>query len=141
MAAISSPTVASFGASKTLEYNPLKCGPNTVSFSSKGKAVIKKRVNIQASYGEYERPNVASIFFKGFMLGGLVVGALGCIYAPQISRALVGERELLLRKLPKFIYDEDKDLEKTRNILMEKIIQLNNELEKVTAKLQESEYI
>ncbi|CAL5419272.1 unnamed protein product [Camellia sinensis] len=36
------------------------------------------------------RPSSASIFVGGFVLGGIVVGALGCIYAPQISKALAG---------------------------------------------------
>jgi hypothetical protein len=30
------------------------------------------------------RPSNASIFVGGFVLGGLIVGALGCVYAPQV---------------------------------------------------------
>ncbi|KAL6012315.1 hypothetical protein ACLOJK_002795 [Asimina triloba] len=58
------------------------------------------------------RPSNLSIFVGGFVLGGLLVGALGCVYAPQISKALTRDnRKELLRKLPKFIYDEEKALE------------------------------
>lgn len=30
------------------------------------------------------RPSSASVFVGGFVLGSIVVGALGCIYAPQV---------------------------------------------------------
>lgn len=33
------------------------------------------------------RQNIASIFVGGFILGGIVVGTLGCIYAPQVLNA------------------------------------------------------
>ncbi|KAM7529484.1 hypothetical protein LguiB_032894 [Lonicera macranthoides] len=81
-------------------------------------------------------PSGASIFVGGFVLGGIAVGTLGCIYAPQISNALTGEpRKDLMRKLPKFIYDEEKALEKTRKILTEKIAQLNTAIDEVSAQL------
>ncbi|THG02025.1 hypothetical protein TEA_028605 [Camellia sinensis var. sinensis] len=83
------------------------------------------------------RPSSASIFGGGFVLGGIVVGALGCIYAPQISKALAGaDRKDLMRKLPKFIYDEKKALERTRKILTEKIAQLNSAIDDVSLQLR-----
>ncbi|KAI8007879.1 putative LRR receptor-like serine/threonine-protein kinase [Camellia lanceoleosa] len=83
------------------------------------------------------RPSSASIFVGGFVLGGIVVGALGCIYAPQISKALAGaNRKDLMRKLPKFIYDEEKALERTRKILTEKIAQLNSAIDDVSSQLR-----
>ncbi|KAB1201991.1 hypothetical protein CJ030_MR8G005373 [Morella rubra] len=83
------------------------------------------------------RPSSASIFVGGFVLGSIVVGALGCIYAPQISKALAGaDRKDLMRKLPKFIYDEEKALERTRQILTEKIAQLNSAIDDVSAQLR-----
>ncbi|CAL5338510.1 unnamed protein product [Camellia sinensis] len=83
------------------------------------------------------RPSSASIFVGGFVLGGIVVGALGCIYAPQISKALAGvDRKDLMRKLPKFIYDEEKALERTRKILTEKIAQLNSAIDDVSSQLR-----
>lgn len=30
------------------------------------------------------RSSGASIFVGGFVLGGLIVGAIGCVYAPQV---------------------------------------------------------
>ncbi|XP_034223319.1 uncharacterized protein LOC117633707 isoform X2 [Prunus dulcis] len=54
-----------------------------------------------------DRPSSASIFVGGFVLGGIVVGALGCVYAPQ----------------------------KTRKILAEKIAQLNSAIDDVSAQL------
>ncbi|XP_020532753.1 uncharacterized protein LOC105628618 [Jatropha curcas] len=54
----------------------------------------------------------------------------------QISKALAGtDRKGLMRKLPKFIYDEEKALEKTRKVLAEKIAQLNSAIDEVSAQL------
>ncbi|KAK2975677.1 hypothetical protein RJ640_027780 [Escallonia rubra] len=87
--------------------------------------------------GDGGRPSGASIFVGGFVLGGIVVGTLGCVYAPQISKALSGaDRKDLMRKLPKFIYDEEKALERTRKILTEKIAQLNSAIDDVSSQLR-----
>lgn len=65
------------------------------------------------------------------------MGTLGCVYAPQISKALAGaDKKDLMRKLPKFIYDEDKALERTRKILTEKIAQLNSAIDDVSSQLR-----
>ncbi|CAN0845988.1 hypothetical protein LINGRAHAP2_LOCUS4247, partial [Linum grandiflorum] len=61
--------------------------------------------------------------------------------APQMAdlviRALAGnDRKELMRKLPKFIYDEEKTLEKTRKILTEKIAQLNSTIDDVSVQLR-----
>ncbi|GMP32221.1 hypothetical protein CsSME_00006077 [Camellia sinensis var. sinensis] len=86
----------------------------STTYQGKVKALKYKRpFTVQAS-ADGGRPSSASIFVGGFVLGGIVVGALGCIYAPQISKALAGaDRKDLMRKLPKFIYDEEKALELT----------------------------
>lgn len=34
------------------------------------------------------RPSGASIFVSGFVLGGIIVGTLGCVYAPQVMTKL-----------------------------------------------------
>ncbi|MQL93959.1 hypothetical protein Taro_026613 [Colocasia esculenta] len=93
---------------------------------------------VQAAYSEDRgRPGSASIFIGGFILGGIIVGTLGCVFAPQISKALAGtDRKDLMRKLPKFIYDEEKALEKTRKILTEKIAQLNSAIDDVSSQLR-----
>lgn len=95
---------------------------------------------VQATYSDGGRPNNAGAFVGGFILGGLVVGTLASVYAPQISKALAGadmpDKKDLMRKLPKFIYDEEKALEKTRKILTEKIEQLNSAIDDVSSQLR-----
>ncbi|XP_020595419.1 uncharacterized protein LOC110035527 [Phalaenopsis equestris] len=94
--------------------------PNSLSFSfgtiHHRKSVIsvnKWQVSAQASYRD-ERANSAGVFIGGFVLGGLIVGTLGCVFAPEISKVITGaDRKDLMRKLPKFIYDEEKALEWT----------------------------
>ncbi|KAJ8772810.1 hypothetical protein K2173_027987 [Erythroxylum novogranatense] len=112
-----------------------------LSFSScrSGKLRLgtsRRALTVQAAYGDGGRSSSASIFVGGFVLGGLIVGALGCVYAPQISKVLAGtDRKDLMRKLPKFIYDEEKALEKNRKILTEKIAQLNSAIDDVSSQL------
>ena len=48
----------------------------------------------------------------GFIVGGAVFGALGFLFAPQISAALLSEDQRL--KLPKFLDEEEKDPEATK---------------------------
>ncbi|ESW07960.1 hypothetical protein PHAVU_009G006700 [Phaseolus vulgaris] len=106
-------------------------------------SLARRPLAIQATYRNYSdggRPNSASVFVGGFVLGGLIVGTLGCVYAPQISKAIAGaDRKELMRKLPKFIYDEEKALEKTRKVLSEKIEQLNAAIDDVSAQLRSEE--
>jgi len=35
--------------------------------------------------GDVGRTSSGSIFVGGFVLGSLIVGALGCVYAPKVS--------------------------------------------------------
>ncbi|KAG5033726.1 hypothetical protein AAZX31_04G015200 [Glycine max] len=103
-------------------------------------SLTRRPLTIQATYSDGGRPSSASVFVGGFLLGGLIVGTLGCVYAPQISKALAGaDRKELMRKLPKFIYDEEKALEKTRKVLAEKIEQLNAAIDDVSAQLRSEE--
>ncbi|KAI3699287.1 hypothetical protein L2E82_43507 [Cichorium intybus] len=96
----------------------------------------RKSLTVRAGAND-DRLGGASLFVGGFVLGGIVVGTLGAIYAPQISKALAGaDRKDLMRKLPKFIYDEEKALEKTRKILTEKIAQLNSAIDDVSSQLR-----
>nr|CAD1830653.1 unnamed protein product [Ananas comosus var. bracteatus] len=113
--------------------------PVIVAFSStlqrKGKFASPKGV-VQAAYSDVGKPSNATIFVGGFVLGGVVAGLLGCAYAPQISSALAGaDRKDLMRKLPQFIYDEEKALE-TRKVLHAKIAQLISTIDGVSSKLR-----
>ncbi|CAK9137041.1 unnamed protein product [Ilex paraguariensis] len=103
----------------------------------KTKALKDRRSLRVRAGGDGGKPSSAGIFVGGFVLGGIVVGTLGCVYAPQISKALAGaDRKDLMRKLPKFIYDEEKALEKTRKILTDKIAQLNSAIDDVSSQLR-----
>uniref|UniRef100_G3MKZ6 Uncharacterized protein n=1 Tax=Amblyomma maculatum TaxID=34609 RepID=G3MKZ6_AMBMU len=105
--------------------------------SSSDGLACRRQISVQCAYSEGERPSNAGIFIGGFVLGGLIMGTLGCVYAPQISRTLAGaDKKDLMRKLPKFIYDEEKALEKTRKILTEKIAQLNAAIDDVSSQLR-----
>ncbi|KAK4744429.1 hypothetical protein SAY87_010741 [Trapa incisa] len=96
-----------------------------------------KGLKVQATYSDGERSSNANAFVGGFVLGGLIVGTLGCVYAPQISRALSGtDGKEIMKKLPKFIYDEDKALEKTRKVLAKKIAQLNSAIDDISTQLR-----
>ncbi|XP_027362082.1 uncharacterized protein LOC113869801 [Abrus precatorius] len=108
--------------------------------SSFGAKATRNRPLIVRAGGDGGRPSSGSIFVGGFVLGGLLVGALGCVYAPQISRALAAaDSKDFMRKLPKFMYDEEKALEKTRKVLTEKIAQLNSAIDGVSAQLRADE--
>lgn len=99
--------------------------------------ICRRGFSVRAGISDGGRPSSTSIFIGGFVFGGIIVGTLGCVYAPQISRALAGtDKKDLMRKLPKFIYDEDKALEKTRKILTEKIAQLNSAIDDVSSQLR-----
>ncbi|KAF5462260.1 hypothetical protein F2P56_018282 [Juglans regia] len=103
-------------------------------------SMSRRPLIVQAGYSDRGGPSSASIFAGGFVLGGLIVGALSCVYAPQISKTLAGaDRKDLMRKLPKFIYDEEKALEKTRKVLAEKIAQLNSAIDDVSTQLRSEE--
>ncbi|XP_076899742.1 uncharacterized protein LOC143566134 [Bidens hawaiensis] len=99
----------------------------------------QKPYSVKAVYSDDGRSSNGSAFIGGFVLGGLVVGTLGCIYAPQISKALAAadtDKKELLKKLPNFIYDEEKALEKTRQKLAQKIAELNSAIDDVSAQLK-----
>ncbi|GLT35264.1 hypothetical protein SLA2020_097320 [Shorea laevis] len=113
-----------------LAFNSILQGKEQLSSS-------RRSLKIQAAYRDDGRPSSASIFVGGFVLGGVIVGALGCVFASQISNALAGvNRREIMKKLPKFIYDEEKALEKKRKILSEKIYQLNLAIDEISAQIR-----
>ncbi|GAA0172881.1 hypothetical protein Leryth_016316 [Lithospermum erythrorhizon] len=102
----------------------------------RSSSISQRPLAIRASYSDGGRSSSSSSFVGGFILGGIVVGTLGAVFAPQISNALAGaDKKDLMRKLPKFIYDEEKALEKQRKKLNEKIAQLNSAIDDVSNQL------
>lgn len=75
--------------------------------------------------GEYEETGGGRSgkgFFGGLLVGGAVFGALGFLFAPQLSKTLLGGK----RALNKVLDEESEDeLEVTRQNLNEKIAALN----------------
>ncbi|KAL2512781.1 expressed protein localized to the inner membrane of the chloroplast [Abeliophyllum distichum] len=128
---------------KSVDHYATIMGPANLSLRVKGarkSSTPKRTLTLRASYSD--RPSSGSIFVGGFLLGGLIVGTLGCVYAPQISKALAGataDKKDLMRKLPKFIYDEEKALERQRKKLAEKIEQLNSAIDNMSNQLQSDE--
>ncbi|CDP07270.1 unnamed protein product [Coffea canephora] len=124
---------------KTLEQCMGSTVPTNLSFGlrhSRKSSISKGVLTVRATYSD-GRSSTGNLFLGGFILGGLVIGTLGCVYAPQISSALAGtDKKDLMRKLPKFIYDEDKALEKQRKKLSEKIAQLNSAIDDVSNQLR-----
>ncbi|XP_057794720.1 uncharacterized protein LOC131011004 [Salvia miltiorrhiza] len=119
-------------------------GSSKLAFSINGtkkSRSLSKALTVQASYRDGGRPSSGgSVFISGFVLGGLIVGTLGCVYAPQISKAITGtDKKDLMKKLPKFLYDEEKALEKQRKKLAEKIEQLNSAIDNVSTQLRTEE--
>jgi gas vesicle protein len=74
---------------------------------------------------------------SGFVLGGVVCGVLGFVFAPQISRALLGEDQRI--RLPRFMEEAELDPEVTKQNLAEKIAQLNAAIDDVSAQLRSQE--
>ncbi|WCJ32844.1 hypothetical protein M5689_014243 [Euphorbia peplus] len=130
-----SPFSTSVVGSSLIQNNQNLLSTNCNLSSNSKVALYKSPLTIRAS-GDRGRPSSAGIFIGGFVLGGIAVATLGCVYAPQISKALTGaDRKDLMRKLPKFIYDEEKALEKTRKVLAKKIAQLNLAIDEVSSQL------
>jgi uncharacterized protein YlxW (UPF0749 family) len=83
-------------------------------------------------------------FVAGFLLGGVIFGAIGYLIAPVVSKSIAAaeketqddeEVEGPPKKLPKYVEDEE-GLESTRKSLNEKIAQLNAAIDNVSAQLR-----
>ncbi|XWS14349.1 hypothetical protein CRYUN_Cryun35bG0001900 [Craigia yunnanensis] len=84
---------------KTADQSFGSGSPTNMSFNSNrlGKlhlSTSRRPLMVQASYSDCGRSSSASIFVGGFVLGGLVVGALGCVFAPQVILALQMDAKL-----------------------------------------------
>eukprot|EP00475_Leptophrys_vorax_P023333 TRINITY_DN31926_c0_g1_i1.p1 TRINITY_DN31926_c0_g1~~TRINITY_DN31926_c0_g1_i1.p1 ORF type:complete len:172 (-),score=13.82 TRINITY_DN31926_c0_g1_i1:383-898(-) len=91
---------------------------------------------------DYRRGGGGGDFFAGFILGGAVFGALGYLFAPQISKAILGVTEDVeggARTLPKWISESD-SLEEKRRKMNEKLAELNRAIDKTSAELKGSDF-
>ena len=61
-----------------------------------------------------QRERDGSGFVTGFVVGGAIFGALGFLFAPQISAALLNDEQRL--RLPKFLDEEEKSPEATKQV-------------------------
>jgi len=73
-------------------------------------------------------------FTAGFLVGGVIFGSLGFLFAPQISKALLTEDQKL--KLPRFLEDEVRDPEATKQELSDKIASLNLAIDEVANQMK-----
>jgi len=145
MAAAAPALINGASTSKSFEYGMVKSTPSRHSLSNfvrqsnlkpYGRMSYKRHIS-RAEYdsGRGRRSNGGD-FLAGFLLGGAVFGALGYLFAPQISRALwSGYEDGLWKKLPKRM-DDDASMEKTRKTLNEKIAQLNAAIDEVSSQLR-----
>ncbi|KAB2623625.1 hypothetical protein D8674_041174 [Pyrus ussuriensis x Pyrus communis] len=95
------------GSPKPTYHCLLNVSPSNLNAAFQDKAKLTSHRRSFVVRAGADKPSSASIFVGGFVLGGIVVGALGCVYAPQ----------------------------KTRKILAEKIAQLNSAIDDVSAQL------
>mmetsp|Transcript_17625 Transcript_17625/g.57013 ORF Transcript_17625/g.57013 Transcript_17625/m.57013 type:complete len:160 (-) Transcript_17625:246-725(-) len=101
-----------------------------------GVSVAQRRVAVKAERGS----SSGGSFVGGFLLGGAVFGALGFLFAPEISKRILGEDKRLA--IPKFLDDDDGSrLEVTRQSLNDKIAQLNEAIDDVSKQLGDSEEV
>jgi len=144
MAAAAPALINGASTSKSFEYGMVKSTPSRHSLSNfvrqsnlkpYGRMSYKRHIS-RAEYDGRGRRSNGGDFLAGFLLGGAVFGALGYLFAPQISRALwSGYEDGLWKKLPKRM-DDDASMEKTRKTLNEKIAQLNAAIDEVSSQLR-----
>lgn len=92
-------------------------------------------VRPQRQHAVMARAERDSGFSTGLILGTMVGVGLGFLFAPQISRALLGDDQRL--RLPRFMEEEvPKDPEATKQDLIDKIAQLNASIDEVAATLK-----
>ncbi|XP_051118033.1 uncharacterized protein LOC127242523 [Andrographis paniculata] len=128
---------ASGGTSLKPSDQRIKPANSVIRFPDSTRTSNRKKASIQAAYRDDGGSSNAGFFVGGFILGGLIAGTLSCVYAPQISNVLTrADRKDLMKKLPKFIYDEDKALEKQRKKLADKIEQLNAAIDSMSTQLR-----
>lgn len=145
MATVAPALINGASTSKSFEYGVVKLTPSKCSLSNfvwqnnvkpYGRISCKRHIpRAEYNSGRGSRSNGGD-FLAGFLLGGAIFGALGYVFAPQISRALwTGYEDGLWKKFPKRM-DDDASMERTRKTLNEKIAQLNAAIDEVSSQLR-----
>ncbi|WZN66503.1 hypothetical protein HKI87_15g80700 [Chloropicon roscoffensis] len=88
-----------------------------------------RRAGLVAASGS--RRDGAGGFWSGVLVGGTVFGVLGFLFAPQVSRALLNSE-----RMKKLLGDGSENLEVTREMLNDKISELNSAIDGVSQQLQ-----
>ncbi|QDZ25637.1 hypothetical protein HOP50_18g81790 [Chloropicon primus] len=115
-----------------------------------GSSVRSKRFQLQQLHGRRERPlhhhqqqqrrclvearsskQGSGGFWSGVLVGGTVFGVLGFLFAPQVSRALLNSE-----RMKKLLGEGNENLEVTRDMLNDKISELNSAIDGVSQQLQ-----
>ncbi|EOA31885.1 hypothetical protein CARUB_v10015113mg [Capsella rubella] len=94
-----------------------------------------RKLSISAGYRDGSKGGGSSDFVTGFLLGSAVFGTLAYIFAPQIRRSVLNENEHGFKKPQQPMY-YDEGLEERREILNEKIGQLNSAIDNVSSRLR-----
>eukprot|EP01026_Neomeris_dumetosa_P056600 TRINITY_DN5180_c0_g1_i10.p3 TRINITY_DN5180_c0_g1~~TRINITY_DN5180_c0_g1_i10.p3 ORF type:complete len:137 (+),score=25.46 TRINITY_DN5180_c0_g1_i10:45-455(+) len=84
-----------------------------------------------------DRDGSGGSFMSGFVFGGVIFGTLGFLFAPQISRALLNEEQKL--RLPRWLEEEEKDPEATKQKLFDKIDQLNEAIDEISSNIKQAD--
>lgn len=104
----------------------------------------RRQIIVSAEYSG-RRGGGAGDFVAGFLLGGVLFGALGYIIAPAVNKSIAAaeketqddeEVEGPPKKLPKYVEDEEGLEQSTRKSLNDKIAQLNAAIDNVSAQLR-----
>ncbi|EFJ36273.1 hypothetical protein SELMODRAFT_438138 [Selaginella moellendorffii] len=146
-AATMSPGCSAFQSS----IGEIRFGSLRISPAQQSKRLKQTRRTVVAA--EYRRSGGGpGDFVAGFLLGGVVFGALGYLLAPQLNRSLdkvSSENGAALPTKPnKYLEDEgiefheleeENGIETTRKSLSAKIDELNAAIENVSAQLKEGE--
>jgi len=115
---------------------------NRLSVAKQSRTAVRheqraQRLTRSVTRAEYRRDSgSSSSFVSGFIIGGAIFGALGFLFSPQISKAILGENaDGSPRRLPKWMEEED-SLEVTRRKMNQKIAELNQAIDSTSAQLR-----
>ncbi|XP_010485620.1 PREDICTED: uncharacterized protein LOC104763912 [Camelina sativa] len=112
--------------------NPIR---KSSTLTVRTKSNRSHKLSVSAGYREGSRGGGSSDFVTGCLLGSAVFGTLAYVFAPQIRRSLLNENEHGFKKPEQPMY-YDEGLEERREILNEKIGQLNSAIDNVSSRLR-----